>query len=79
MESRFKEEFKKGKVDQQDGNRHAAAMKKQADNHAVAIGKLKLERKVSKDLHSNAIIAVSRALTGARGLGLALTGLGPGF
>ena len=79
MEPRFKEEFKKGKVDQQDSNRHAGAMEKQADDHAVAMAKLDLKKRKSKECHNNAIIAVSRALTGALGLGLALTGLGPGF
>ena len=79
MESRFREEYENGKVDQQEANRHAAAMKKQASDHAVAMANLDLEKRVSKEFHYNAIIAVSHVLTGALRLGLALTRLGPGF
>ena len=54
-------------------------MKKQVDDHAVAMAKLNLEKRKSKEFHYNAIIAVCRALTGALRLGLALTRLGPRF
>jgi hypothetical protein len=75
-EERRKREWEK---DQREANRHAAAMKKQADDHAREMAKIDLEKRKSKEFHYDAIIAVSRALTGALRLGLALIGLGPGF